>query len=182
MRRRVLLVSPFAGLAQGQSAESPFSLDPLRPYAYIEFDRIGPGEPMTDGESRVRIWLRLMNNSKWPITVGVYEPGHGAEGWALLHEVVEVIGASSDQSPRESIPTGYGTADLVSSTDVAPGKAVGFSVPQNHIRPDWYVRVRFEFRLRPTRSGRQPHSFVDLVWTDLPKGVQQQLRPRPLAP
>jgi len=178
MQKLIVALTLLSAAMQAQTQTPAFSVDPKKPYVFVSFDRIAPGTPLTNKEEPTRIWLRLRNNSRWPINVGVFEAGHGEDGWALLHGVIEVSnsGTQSDELAKKRAPTGYDSADVVSATVVRPGHQLRFSVPSDHIRPEWYIRVKFEFELPAIASGRQPYSFVDVSWTDLPLDARRQLR------
>jgi len=46
-----------------------FLIDPSKPFVHLEMDRIGPREPLRDGEPNEGIFVRLRNNCQLPIVV-----------------------------------------------------------------------------------------------------------------
>lgn len=52
-----------------------FALDTTKPFAYIEFDHTGHREPEAPEEPSGGLWLRLANNSVFPIMVRVHNSG-----------------------------------------------------------------------------------------------------------
>lgn len=55
----------------------------------------------------------------------------------------------------EEMPRGY-TMDVGSSITIAPGKAILFSIPTNHISERWHIEIRFEFELPRVKCCRDP--------------------------
>ena len=157
---------------QMQASKSPidFVIDASRPFVYIEFDRIGPGEPWSPDEAPTRIWLHLRNNCRIPITVlanGVPDDSPKDEV-GLMYDVVAnppsqmvVLFDTPLKTPRkpkassektapateeQEIPRGR-LADVGSSISIPPAKAILFSIPTNHISEHWHIDIRFQFDL-----------------------------------
>lgn len=178
MWRRTLMAFTVATLVRGQSPMPSLAIDPQRPFVYLEFVRLGPRQPLTEGESSSGIWIRLRNNSKYPIDVDAYRVDPTKTAIALCHGVVQVgSGANghAEGSARLRAPSGYDTADVVTTITVASGEALQFAIPEEHVRPDWYIRVKFDFHLARTPKGRSPYSFTDFVWTDIPLELQRAI-------
>jgi hypothetical protein len=181
MLRRILLAMAVAALVRGQSNMRSLAIDPQRPFVYLEFVRMGPRQPLTEGESPYGIWIRLRNNSRYSIDVDAYRVERGKTAIALCHGVVQVGSVAEGRfqgSARLRAPTGYDTTDVVSTMTVAPGEALIFSIPEEHVRPEWYVRIKFDFHLARAPKGRPPYSFTDFVWTDIPPDLQQEILAR----
>ena len=166
-----------AAIAQAaQSGNSRTVIDNGKPYVYIRLDHLGERKPISEDEMACGLWLRMTNNSRVPIRVRTFDPGTPDPGVGLMHEVVRVvvpIGPGEPPIARGALqpPVGY-DLDVGSPTVIRPGQEVLFSVPANHIDPRWYLRVRFELELPPPKSGRQPYSFVEYGWADLPSTVR----------
>ena len=173
-----VLVCAFIGepvMAQTQNAG--FVIDSSRPCVYIEFQRVAERKPLSDEEVSTGVWLRLRNNTRVPIRVMVFDPGTGDQETGIMDEVVQVnstvgFGPSGNQAPSVTFeaagsPKGY-SLDVGSTAVIGPGESLPFSVQLNHVGPSWYLRIRFEFDLPPTKTGRQPYSFVDFSWPDVP--------------
>lgn len=169
-----------AAIAQAaQSSNFRIVIDNAKPYVYIRLDHLGERKPISEVEMACGLWLRMTNNSRVPISVRTFDPGTPDPGVGLMHEVVRVvvpIGSGAPPSAREALqpPVGY-DLDVGSRAVIRPGQEVLFSVPANHIDPRWYLRVRFELELPPPKSGRQPYSFVEYGWADLPATVRSSM-------
>lgn len=162
-------------MAQTQNAG--FVIDTSRPSVYIEFERVAKRKPLSDEEVSTGVWLRLKNNTRVPIQVMTFDPGTEEQETGVMDEVVQVnstvgFGPSGNQATSITFeaagsPKGY-SFDVGSVAVIGSGKSLPFSVPLNHIGPSWYLRVRFELDLPPTKAGRQPYSFVEFSWADVP--------------
>ena len=155
----ILAVSLCFGGPQPQSQKgrtaSSFAIDPNRPYAYIKFDHIGDGLQRWESEPTSRIWLRLTNNCRLPITVSTYgvpdgspkdeqgvmdmivaiEPLWGMPGYGILRD-----GTMQPKNPKplakarpDELPHDY-WFEVGSFQSIQPGKALLFSVPINHVQ------------------------------------------------
>lgn len=74
----LVLASECKSQVQGEQ----ISIDATKPYVYLVFDHIGPRKPLRIGEPDEGIWLRLVNNSKYPISV------LAASDWAWISDQV----------------------------------------------------------------------------------------------
>ena len=46
-----------------------FVIDENKPFVYVRFDHVGTGEQRSEDESTSRIWLRIVNNCRFPIVL-----------------------------------------------------------------------------------------------------------------
>ena len=76
----VALVS--ASECKSQVQDEKLSIDATKPYIYLVFDHIGPRKPLRIAEPDEGIWLQLVNNSKYPISV------LAASDWAWVSDQV----------------------------------------------------------------------------------------------
>jgi hypothetical protein len=190
MRFLCLIVVGLLSAANAQNkASQSFVLNGAKPYVYIGFDHAGNRKPLGQGENGRGFWLKFVNNCRVPVTLATFETGTSDPGIGLLHDVVPyqasgVKGVSGPQTetpskvagdgssePATKPPEGY-TAEVSSMTTVAPGESVLFSVPSNHLSPNWYLRVRFMLAVSPNRIGDQPYSYADFRWEQLPDTVK----------
>lgn len=74
------LVSAPEGKSQAQGEQ--LSVDAAKPYVYLVFDHIGHRKPLRLGEPDEGIWLELVNNSKYPISI------LAASDWAWISDQV----------------------------------------------------------------------------------------------
>jgi hypothetical protein len=159
--------------------ESPINLaiDPSKPYVEIVLDHAGKRRPLSEFEAPTGLWLRLKNNSRIPIRVTTFEPGTTDPGIGIADEVLASEPSramNQQQSSRLRIAAGKGYSfDVGSPAVIGPGRSLLFSVPLDHVGPDRYFRIRFEFGLPPVSAGRQPYSFVDFTWSDVPREVRK---------
>ena len=154
-------------------------IDENRPFVYIKFDHIGPGEQRSEDEPSSRIWLHLKNNCRIPIQVianGVPD-GSPRDEVGIQHEVVPnppirgLVTYSFPVTPKplgvanpeqhtstaevEEMPRGY-VIDVGSLVTIMPGKDILFSIPINHLSERWHVEIRLEFDLPKGKGSRNP--------------------------
>jgi hypothetical protein len=185
-----LIVVGLLSAANAQSkATKSFVLNEAKPYVYITFDHAGNRKPVGPDESEQGFWLRFVNNCHVPVVIETFEPGTGDPGTGVLHDVVSdqpgsrVKGipgplveapkgaAGGPTEPSTKPPEGY-SAEVRSVTTVAPGESVLFSVPSNHLSPNWHLRVRFTLAVSPNKIGDQPYSYADFRWEQLPDSAK----------
>jgi len=164
-----------------QEKPSDFVLDHSKPWAYLRLDHVGPRKPVFRGEGQVGIWLRLVNNCRVPFKLFSLGPGPDDQGVLLLDRVVrpEVGFTISSSIPLEPtpeadqtrLPAGYWGrgSDLPHIVTVNPGEDVLFSVPRDHVGPQWDMRL--EFFLDDGRSSvpTGPSCYVSFSESELPK-------------
>lgn len=176
---RLLLLLLLTATTVAQKSTAPFLLDTNKPYVYLTFDHVGERTPVFEGESRQGVWLRFVNNCRIPVTIGSFDPGNHDPGTGVLHEVVTIpkrgsggIPASAETRSEDSgkAPEGY-TSEVYSRMTVQPGKSVLFSVPLEHLSPNWYLRVRFSLAVSSSKVGDQPYSYADFRWDQLHEKV-----------
>jgi len=158
-----------------------FVIDQTKPYVYIKFDHLGTRAPILEGESPKGLWLRLVNNCRVPVSVLARDTGTRDPGVVINDEVVPsdiapapiLIGPEPNSSHRDKAkpPEGY-DFHVGSRTMIRPGETLLFSVPANHVRPSWFLRVTFT--LEPLKSHiPQPSSQAAFTWADLPEQFRQ---------
>jgi hypothetical protein len=71
----VILCSLVLGLYAQQrrfsGTQSELRLRKDMPTVYITFERAGKRKPLEQGESDQGVWLRLHNNTRWPLTLAM---------------------------------------------------------------------------------------------------------------
>jgi hypothetical protein len=167
--------------AQNVSRGKDFVINENLPFIYVKFDYMGPGEQRGQDESSRRIWLRLVNNCKFPIVLRTYGvPDESAkEEVGVMYDVVAnpvlegmvqlgpaPAGSSAEptgnevarpSAESESTEIPKGTIFHVSSTEVVPpGKNVLFSIPVNHVSKKWHLEIPFTFDLPNGKGPRDP--------------------------
>ena len=172
MIRVLLLVICFAATSMAQQKPSDIVLDASRPYVYLAFDHVGPRKPLVPSEAPEGLWLRLVNNCRVPITVKVYGGNSDNSGISIFDEVIRnysegvVVSSTVDVGevlagppPAKPLPRGY-SSELYSTIQILPGKDLLFSVPRNHVGPDWFMRVKFRLDVHGPSKDFDP-------WTEL---------------
>lgn len=174
----MLLVPMGTSMTQSQTP-GKLALDSSKPIVYIEFDHAGPREPVEQGEPAQGIWLRLVNNSIVAIEVETMDTATPGK-LMLLPDVITPIERRIPRSgvSREEMPAGYASGMGVGRT-IAPGKNLVFSVPANHVSPNWYMQVPFHFSLAPVKEGAQPICYAAFTWEDLPESDRSGGAKRP---
>jgi hypothetical protein len=149
------------------------ALDAAKPFVYIEFDHSGPREPLRPDEPSRGLWLRLVNNSVFPIMLRV----HGSLTDPDTPVLQDIITPQMRMIPKAGLPDygpmprGYATgSDVASLLTINPGKEVLFSVPVNHVGPGWFLQISFQFDLPPVKGGAsQPVCYAAFAWDDIPE-------------
>ena len=167
-------------LSGQQPTPSPqIALDGERPYVEIIFTRLGLRNPVTEGEVNLGLWLTLKNNCVLPIKVYVLPGTKGNEGLLLAAETVgeEIPVPPHGRVVRSNVrkPVGYRVSDMPRSREIMPGGQLLFSVPVTHVTREWHLRVEFYFITSSGPGGRQPRTFAEFRWIDLPLIVQGEI-------
>jgi len=181
----VVLLLTALGLPGAQDAQTtPFVMDANKPYVYLEFDHVGQRKPLGPDEGKQGLWLRFVNNCRVPVTIGTFGTGTEDPGIGVIDEVVAILPSGSGgipelegTRPRHAVkpPEGYDVgAEVHSLATVDPGESVLFSVPLNHVSPDWYLRVEFTLDVSDRKVGDQPYSYADFRWDKLPDAVRSR--------
>jgi hypothetical protein len=145
--------------------------DTAKPFVYIKFDHAGPREPLEQGERPRGLWLKLVNNSEFPIVVSARSSRTEPELIVLDDIVTPAIREFHGPEPMDygSMPHGYASAsDISGGTTIEPDKGIVFSIPENHVAPGWFIQVAFQFDMPPLEHGAQPVCYVAFDWDDLP--------------
>ena len=136
-----------------------------KPTVYLTYERSGQRVPLTNGESRKGIWLRLHNNTKWKLVLRVNGVPNRSYGDAVvLYEVERTEGSGFT-------PVGY-RSHVASVIKVKSGNSLLFSLPQEHLEKGLAIRVRYNYdwELRKNNSlpANEPSHSVTVDSSDLP--------------
>ena len=189
MKRAIFALLLMATGMYAQSADTSFVLDGSKPYAYLEFDHLGPRKRLQQGEDSQGLWLRVVNNCKVPIGVRTYGVTSGDLGIGVFDEVIPIqqifsVQADSGEIPLEQdksqpraqeksqqrIPQGY-SAEVFSVTRVLPGHSLLFSVPRDHVSRDWFMRVKFTLDVSKPSVGTGPRTELDFFNEQIPAAL-----------
>jgi|SRR5262245_10505276 len=166
-----LATGSFPGLAQNAKTSGTIKLIPGKPSVYITFVKTGPRKPLYVEDGEEGIWLRIHNNTRRKIFIlagGAY-PGYGD-----LSPYYEV---ESTKEGKTDIPIGQRSVHIVSSTGLASGRSVVFSIPKEHLAKDLRIRISINFDWEDTDdvfAGREVEHFVYFSSANLPKGVVKE--------
>ena len=75
--------------ASQEQTRYSFAIDPSKPFAYLQYERIGPREPAREGEPPIGLWLKVVNNCGAAIRVAT-------SGFQVLDEIAPVPEARDD--------------------------------------------------------------------------------------
>lgn len=145
----VLLMLGVSAVPACTSARMPgqLSIRADRPYVDIVFDLVGPRVPVLPGESNEGAWLRLRNNTAFPLRLSQLTPTGSVvnNGLLLPYEIVYSPGqvVSLFVPPAASIGGYRSSSDLSGAfLLIDPGGEVAFSVPVEHLFADCALEVR----------------------------------------
>jgi hypothetical protein len=137
-----------------------------RPSVYITLERVGQLESPDPGDDKERVWLRLHNNTRFPLRLNMGAVPTSEYGDAKLF----VDGLLNDEVIFRIRCHSCSTNMLVS------GRSLIFSVPCSDLGPDRSIRVRFSYGWedwRDVTAGREPEHYVYFYSSQLPKSQQQ---------
>jgi len=113
-----------------------FLVDKRKPSVYISFERKGKLEPLFNGESSNRIWLRINNNTKGEISFCSFQVKKQYGDIGIVYDINEIFGSDveiesnlNSDSLKIEKPNGYSTGDMCFPYYVSSGNSVLFSIP-----------------------------------------------------
>jgi len=125
--------------AQTRSTRSSRSvrLSKKHPSVYITFVREAKIASVKTGEIQQTVWLRLHNNTRWPI-------------WLDASGVPEEYGDAALYFAVDNVVSGeklFGSTrcHVCSSAPLSPGKSIIFSLPQEYLKNDQRIRIGFRY-------------------------------------
>jgi hypothetical protein len=161
-----------------------FVLDQSKPFAYLQFDHIGPRKPLQSGEGATGFWIRVVNNCRIPIVFQGHNAPEGEPGFSLDDEVIPEEPMLQIFSPAEEaeierkqrerdrelkhMPHGY-ESEVSGVIRVGPGKEILFSVPLNHVGEYWFMRVKFALDVEKSSIPVGPFTSLDFHKWEIPK-------------
>jgi len=189
---RTMLVFLLMGIGVlAQDKPQDFVLDAAKPYAYLKFDRIADRKPLSSDEISRGLWLRLVNNCRIPIEIEIFNPGTGDPGVGVYDDIILThsnvgyhLGKFGEQGKTSKAdastaqpPKGYSAPEVVSTTMIAPGASLLFSVPLNHVGPTWRLQVNFTLAPPESKTVQQPKNILSFGMYDLPPDYQREVHP-----
>src|SRR5262245_41677600 len=160
----LLAVNAFAAAQRTQANKTQqLRLRHDKPSVYISFVRVGKIEPLVTGISDQHIWLRITNNTRWPI-------------WLDASDVPKEYGDSSLYYTIESVKDGRIVIDsrchACSIVPLASGKSWVFVVPLDYLDKGQRIRINFSFDWEDRDdafAGREAEHSVFFYSSKLPK-------------
>jgi hypothetical protein len=148
MKTAFLLIIIFALLTVPYSAQSTNRNNTIaiQSTVYIDILRVGKGKPIYAGDSKERVWLKLVNNTQWSIFIDTFEAGTGEAGSNEEYLYYDVEKIKEWQYSKTEKPLGYKQTDVRGgATELKPGGSINVSVPQNHLAENLKIRIDFRF-------------------------------------
>ena len=131
-------------------------LSKAHPSVYITFDHAGKIASMSNGEMEESVWLRLRNNTRWPIILDMNGVPSKAYGDAALFW--DVLCEGNEPSVRR--------CHVCSFNPLSPGHYILFTVPREDLAKGCSIRVKFSYGWED--SSGEPDHFVYFYGSDLP--------------
>lgn len=200
----LLFVLGFSTFANAQNRKSKtlvdfFLVEKDKPSVYMTFEKSGKAEPLHQGESYNRLWLRLRNNTRANISFCHSSVDFEYGNIAIHYDIEENTNFGSDAKlvikppktnqllddrethGKNEIPyNGNSTGHACLMYDLSTGKSVLFSIPKEYLiykSTDFRIKIRFnyEWEKEGTEVGSHPLHFVSFSFGDLPFNEQKKL-------
>ena len=155
-----LILSLHAQQRRFSGTQSELRLRKDMPTVYITFERAGKRKPLEQGESDQGVWLRLHNNTRWPLTLAMNGVAKEYGDAALFYDVL-----SEGQVVIE------GRCHVCSSNPLHPGGSLLFSLPREDLVKGGAIRVKFSYGWEhpdDVFADREPQHFVYFYSSKLP--------------
>src|SRR6185369_8853463 len=128
----LLFVTP---MIFGQKRAPNVRLSKAHPSVYMTFDHQAKIASMRTGEIEDTVWLRLRNNTRWPIILDMNGVPSKAYGDAALFWDVLCKGNEPDER----------RCHACSFNPLPPGHYILFTVPREDLAKDCSIRVKFSY-------------------------------------
>lgn len=175
----IFLILIFFSLASAQPKEkrdsavgaiqgSAVRLSKDLPHLYLAFVAIRKTPPRVVGESGERIFLKLVNNSRWKIQVcgGLIALIYGDE--ELTYEIERVSGTG----PVPATPQWNNCQGRM----VKSGQSILFSIPRDKVDEGLAVRVPYSYQWERDGDGTanidEPRHYLYFHYSELPRGIE----------
>ncbi len=123
------------------------------PTVYIKFERAGELKSPETNEEKERVWLRLYNNTRWPLRLRMSGVPSNEYGDAKLY----YDGLLKDEVVFRI------RCHFCSSNLLSPGKSLLFSVPREELGAERAIRVSFNYGWEDWDSigaGLEPEHYI----------------------
>lgn len=136
-----------------------------KPHIFIAYERKGKIEPLYEGQSDYRIWLRFYNNSKWKVKFCSNPIPKEYGETEINYEIKRYEGFGETPGSRRSDTCAY---RLLES-----GNSILFSVPREHLVEGLAIRVLYRYNWETEQDGNddflEPEHYVYFYSEDIPK-------------
>lgn len=166
-----LLISVGLLSQQGMSTvlQKDVRIERSKPGVYIAFERVGQLKSPNAGDEKDRVWLRLHNNTRWPLILEMSAAPSVEYGDAgLFYESLsgaEVIFRIQ--------------CHVCTLNSLGSGKSLLFSIPGKELTKERMMRVKFSYGWEDPNdvvAGREATHFVYFDGSNLPQSSRQKRR------
>lgn len=165
----VLLLS-FVGFQAQQRMSSAFQRDVRierkRPSVYITFERAGQLKSPDPGDEKERVWLRLHNNTRWPLMLDMSAVPSAEYGDA---------GLFYDELSKGEVIFRM-QCHVCTLNSLGPRRSLVFSIPRTDLAKEGAIRVKFSYSWEDQNDvagGREVEHHVYFNGSQLPQLSQQ---------
>jgi hypothetical protein len=147
--------------AQRRSVARNPRLSKAHPSVYIALEREGKIASSSTGEVEETVWLRLRNNTRWPIILDMNGVSKEYGDAALFHDVLSEGKVIAEER-----------CHACSFNPLPPGHYLVFTVPREDVAKGHSIRVRFSYGWEDgndVAGGREVEHFVYFHSSDLKK-------------
>src|SRR5262245_34875463 len=135
-----------------------------KPSVYVSLIRVGKIEPLKTGIGDQHIWLRITNNTRWPIWLDASGVPNKEYGEISLYYTIESVNDGSIVIDSR--------CHVCSNVPLASGNSWIFVIPLDYLDKDQRIRVNFSFDWEDrddTFAGREAEHSVFFFSSNLPK-------------
>ena len=166
----VVLLS-FVGFQAQQRMSSTFQrdvrLERKKPSVYITFARAGQLKSPDPGDEKERVWLRLHNNTRWPLMLDMSAVPSAEYGDA---------GLFYDELSKGEVIFSM-QCHVCTLNSLEPHRSLVFSIPRTDLaKEEGAIRVKFSYSWEDQNDvagGREVEHHVYFYASQLPKSPQQ---------
>ncbi|HEV7646405.1 MAG TPA: hypothetical protein VGO50_20900 [Pyrinomonadaceae bacterium] len=156
------------------SDDAKVKFEETKPTVYLEFERTGTGEPIRSSDVKDRIWLKMVNNTRWSIYVYKFVTRDKELG--IFHSVEKIRANIA----TKIIPLGYIRMDVGwQILEIKPNQSVSFSVPRNHLAANLKIGINFKYKWEygsnsDKVSYTEPRHTVFFSFSDLTRALEKK--------
>jgi len=140
------------------------------PGVYVMFGRAGQLKSPEKGDEEQRVWLRLHNNTRWPLRLDM--GGVPSAEYGDVELFYDVVSGRGDLIFR-------GQCHVCTINELGPGKTLMFSVPGEDLAGEHSIRISFSYSWEDRNDvlgGREAKHHVYFSSSQLLQKVQKNVR------